>query len=153
MIEIGSKPIIIGLYWSWSTATLVRRRRCSSRQSRADAMRAACPRCRQQSPMHLSAKDWNRRITDETFDYYRCAACGIVFLSPVPRDIGKYYPTAYYGIPASIADLVAVAELERYKIELVQRYATRGRLLEIGPATAPSLGSPSRPASTPSPSK
>jgi SAM-dependent methyltransferase len=84
--------------------------------------------------MHLSAKDWNRRITDETFDYYRCAACGIVFLSPIPRDIGKYYPTAYYGIPASIADLAAAAQLERYKIELVQRYATRGRLLEIGPA-------------------
>ena len=97
-------------------------------------MQAACPRCRQPSVLHLSAKDWNRRITDETFDYYRCAACGIVFLSPIPQDIGKYYPGDYYGIPSTIADLAAAAELERYKIELVQRFATRGRLLEIGPA-------------------
>jgi len=97
-------------------------------------MHAACPRCRQQSPLRLSAKDWNRRITDETFDYYRCAACGIVFLSPIPQDIGKYYPGNYYNIPASVAKLAAAAELERYKIELVQRFATRGRLLEIGPA-------------------
>ena len=97
-------------------------------------MQAACPRCRQPSALHLSAKDWNRRITDETFDYYRCAACGIVFLSPVPPDIGKYYPGDYYGIPSTIADLAAAAELERYKIELVLRFATRGRLLEIGPA-------------------
>jgi 2-polyprenyl-3-methyl-5-hydroxy-6-metoxy-1,4-benzoquinol methylase len=97
-------------------------------------MRAACPRCRQESLLHLSAKDWNRRITDETFDYYRCAACGIVFLSPVPRDIGKYYPSDYYGIPSSVADLAAAAQFERYKIELVRRFATGGRLLEIGPA-------------------
>lgn len=82
----------------------------------------------------MSAKDWNRRITDETFDYYRCAACGIVFLAPIPQDIGKYYPSDYYGIPRSVADLAAAAEPERYKIELVQRFATGGRLLEIGPA-------------------
>jgi len=97
-------------------------------------MQAACPRCRQQSPLHLGARDWNRRITGETFDYYRCAACGIVFLSPIPQDIGKYYPADYYGIPRSVANLAAAAELERYKIELVQRFVARGRLLEIGPA-------------------
>lgn len=97
-------------------------------------MQAACPRCRQSSPLHLSAKDWNRRITAEIFDYHRCAACGIVFLSPIPQDIGKYYPGDYYGIPTSVADLAKAAEPERYKIELVQRYVASGRLLEIGPA-------------------
>jgi len=97
-------------------------------------MSAPCPRCRQGSPLYVSARDWNRGTSHETFDYYRCAACGIVFLSPIPQDIGKYYPTDYYGIPRSVADLAAAAEPERYKIELVQRYVTRGRLLEIGPA-------------------
>ena len=82
----------------------------------------------------MKAKDWNRSITDESFDYYRCAACGIIFLSPIPPDIGKYYSNDYYSIPASVAELAAAAELERYKIDLVQRFATRGRLLEIGPA-------------------
>jgi len=97
-------------------------------------MNANCPRCRLESHLRFRIGDLNRRITDAIFDYYCCSACGILFLWPVPEDIGKYYPDDYYSIPPSFDAFAAAAETERYKIELVQRFATRGRLLEIGPA-------------------
>ncbi|MEJ7615965.1 MAG: class I SAM-dependent methyltransferase [Pyrinomonadaceae bacterium] len=49
--------------------------------------------------------------------------------------MGKYYPPDYYSIPSSIEQLAAVEHHELYKIEIVQRFAAGGRLLEIGPAT------------------
>lgn len=97
-------------------------------------MEAQCPRCRQASPLQFRARDLNRRLTEETFDYFRCRACRIIFLSPVPQDISRHYPNDYYGIPASLEVFAANAELERYKIDIVRRFASRGRLLEIGPA-------------------
>ncbi len=97
-------------------------------------LQAPCLRCRQPAPFFLRTKDFNRRVTREAFHYFRCPSCGIVFLWPQPDDIGRYYPRDYYGIPRTVADLAAAAEPERYKIELVQRYVPRGRLLEIGPA-------------------
>lgn len=97
-------------------------------------MNAACPRCWRQSPLHFSVSDLNRRITAVIFDYYRCQDCAIVFLWPLPDDLGRYYPDDYYHIPATLEQLAPIAELERYKIEIVQRFAAAGRLLEIGPA-------------------
>lgn len=97
-------------------------------------MNADCPQCRRESPLHFRVGDLNRRITDEIFDYYRCPGCGVIFLSPLPADLGKYYPGDYYSVPGSAEEFAAMAEHERYKIELVQRFAPRGRLLEIGPA-------------------
>jgi len=100
----------------------------------AGANLAACPRCRRPSPWYCLAADYNRRLTEENFYYYRCPQCGIVFLSPVPADLGRHYPGDYYGIPGSAEQLAANAELERYKIDLVRRFVPGGRLLEIGPA-------------------
>jgi SAM-dependent methyltransferase len=97
-------------------------------------MNANCPKCRQESRLHLRIGDLNRRITDAIFDYYCCSACGIIFLWPVPNDLSKYYPNDYYCIPISREAFIAAAELERYKIDIVRRFASHGRLLEIGPA-------------------
>ena len=95
---------------------------------------APCPRCGQRSSLQFRAADRNRRTSGEAFDYYRCSACGIVFLSPLPADLSKYYPQDYYGIPPSLKALPEAAAPERYKIDIVRRFAASGRLLEIGPA-------------------
>jgi SAM-dependent methyltransferase len=85
--------------------------------------------------MLYTTKDFNRGLSDEQFTYYRCPNCHLTFLSPVPNDLGRYYPPEYYPMPASLAELARAAEAERYKIDLVRRLATAGHLLEIGPAT------------------
>jgi 2-polyprenyl-3-methyl-5-hydroxy-6-metoxy-1,4-benzoquinol methylase len=97
-------------------------------------MRATCPLCKQDSRLHFRTRDLNREITREIFNYYRCSSCNLIFLSPIPVDLGKYYPNSYYPIPSSISELTKSAEAERYKIDIVRQFASSGRLLEIGPA-------------------
>ena len=36
-------------------------------------------------------------ISGETFQLVRCRCCGQVVTTPVPPDIGRYYPVGYYG--------------------------------------------------------
>lgn len=94
-----------------------------------------CPKCRQVSTCFFKTRDYNRRLSDEVFNYYRCATCDLIFLSPIPADLQRYYPDDYYAIPVSLAELAATAEsLQRWKLDLVQRVARPGRLMEIGPA-------------------
>jgi 2-polyprenyl-3-methyl-5-hydroxy-6-metoxy-1,4-benzoquinol methylase len=97
-------------------------------------MTKRCPLCKKNSKLFFCAKDLNRQITQEAFHYYRCPSCGLIFLSPIPIDLEKYYPDNYYSVPSSINELAKAAEFERYKIDIVNQFASRGRLLEIGPA-------------------
>ena len=97
-------------------------------------MKAGCPRCGRESPLHFRVGDLNRRITDDIFDYYRCVSCGIIFLDPVPLNLGRYYPSDYYQVPTSLQKLALAAEPEQYKIDFVRRFTSGGSLLEIGPA-------------------
>ena len=97
-------------------------------------MNANCLVCRKESSLYFHSRDYNRKITPETFDYFQCKSCGLIFLSPIPNDLGKYYPDNYYSIPFSINGLAKAAQLERYKIDVVKKFAAGGRLLEIGPA-------------------
>ncbi|HET7489822.1 MAG TPA: class I SAM-dependent methyltransferase [Acidimicrobiales bacterium] len=54
----------------------------------------------------------------------------MVFLDPVPADLGRYYPPDYWETEP---DYAAFGAAERYKIDIVSRAAPAGRLLEIGP--------------------
>lgn len=94
----------------------------------------ACPNCKADSVEIFRTRDYNRRITRETFRYYRCSSCRSVFLHPVPGDLGKYYPSDYYSLPPTPREIASRAEPEKYKIELVREHKTGGRLLEIGPS-------------------
>lgn len=94
----------------------------------------ACPQCSMPSPHFLTARDYNRRTDRSRFAYRRCPRCHLVFLWPVPADLSAYYQSEYYGLPASLEAARDSAEPERHKLDLVQRYAAGGRLLEIGPA-------------------
>lgn len=77
--------------------------------------------------------DRNRRIGTSEFRYLRCERCGLIRLDNVPANLGDYYPNDYYELP-TLNQLAAVAAADPFKIETVQRFIPRGRLLEIGPA-------------------
>ena len=95
-----------------------------------------CPHCSGSADLLLQTKDFNRRISNDSFNYFRCNICHFVFLNPVPVDLYRYYPPAYYDIPKTHKELSLRAnKLQLWKINLVKLYAPgRGRLLEIGPA-------------------
>lgn len=81
----------------------------------------------------LRTRDYNRAASEASFSYERCTRCGLISLANVPADLAIYYAAGYHDIPSSTADLERGAEHDRYKIEMVRRFATGGRLLEIGP--------------------
>lgn len=93
----------------------------------------SCGFCHAKSQPYLKAKDLNRHTTNEVFTYYRCSSCGLIFLSPVPPNLGIYYPTDYYHFPASLDEFAPLTEAQAYKITLVKQFVSEGRLLEIGP--------------------
>jgi SAM-dependent methyltransferase len=93
-----------------------------------------CPRCGSEAPLLFETRDLNRRISAETFAYFGCARCDLVFLDPVPADLGTYYPDEYYGGLPSLPDVVVFARtVESYKLDLIRRFAPNGRLLDVGP--------------------
>lgn len=95
-----------------------------------------CPLCGNEAPLRFRARDSNCKISDEVFNYFRCSSCGLIFLSPIPANLGKYYRSDYiaYSIPSSLEQLAAQAEKVRFRIELVQKFVSSGRLLEVGPS-------------------
>lgn len=94
-----------------------------------------CLKCGRRAAVLFRTKDYNRRVSDEAFTYYRCETCHLIFLYPIPKDLGRYYPRNYYDIPKSEAELeIRAQRLQRWKLDLVQRFARGRRLLEIGPA-------------------
>lgn len=95
--------------------------------------RPACPYCGGPGEPFLEAPDFNRRVGDEVFTYYRCGSCGLIFLAPIPEDLGRYYPGDYHGLTGDRTELASAAEAERYKIDLVRRFVPSGTLTEIGP--------------------
>lgn len=100
-----------------------------------DSSSVRCPICKSDCRFLFNARDVNRGISPETFDYYRCLACALIFLAAVPADLARYYPNSYYSIPPSLDEVRRQANGQRFKIELVQSLAQNGRLLEIGPGT------------------
>ena len=93
-----------------------------------------CPNCKAHSEPYFISKDYNRHISNETFHHYRCPECELIFISPIPEDLGAYYPDTYHFVPDSVDYLEKASGHERYKIEIVQRFARTGSLLEIGPS-------------------
>ncbi len=99
------------------------------------AEQTACPQCGGAATLLFEASDMNRCITEEKFPYYRCDACTLVFLQPLPADLGRYYPTNYHEIPASLDDLLRGSQrTEGYKLDAIGSQGHGRRLLEIGPS-------------------
>ena len=94
----------------------------------------SCPGCGAHSPFFFTSKDFNRLVSDETFSHYKCPECKLIFVSPIPPDLGNYYLESYYFVPDSVDYMEKAAGHERYKIEIVQKFVKTGSLLEIGPS-------------------
>jgi 2-polyprenyl-3-methyl-5-hydroxy-6-metoxy-1,4-benzoquinol methylase len=92
-----------------------------------------CLFCGAESYLKYAATDENHRVSQEVFNYLKCSVCNGVFLDNPPHYLGSYYQNEYYDIP-SLKGLQSVADKDRSKIETVCRFATGGRLLEVGPA-------------------
>lgn len=93
----------------------------------------SCPLCKTSAEVLLKTRDLNRKISDEEFVYFQCKACGLIFLSGIPADIGKYYAESYYMVP-SLEKLKKIARAERFKIDMVKKFIKSGSVLEIGAA-------------------
>lgn len=97
-------------------------------------MKIYCSNCNSETDLYFQSQDYNRHTTREIFNHYRCRKCNLIFISPIPENLNAYYPQSYHFVPESIEFLEANTDSERYKIEIIQRYAKQGRLLEIGPS-------------------
>jgi 2-polyprenyl-3-methyl-5-hydroxy-6-metoxy-1,4-benzoquinol methylase len=97
--------------------------------------KSICPCCRKSASFSFKAKDYNRQITNEIYDYYECDYCELIFISPIPENLGKYYPETYYELPKTSEELNSRAKAtQQGKIDVILPFIDKGRLLEIGPA-------------------
>ncbi len=92
-----------------------------------------CPYCEGVSVHLLSSLDVNRRSTPDSFDYYKCSGCDLIFLDPRPDDMSPFYKNIYTPIPETLSQLRAIAKTEEYRMEPILKYKKCGKLLEIGP--------------------
>jgi len=92
-----------------------------------------CPYCEAVSVYLLSSLDVNRKSTTDSFDYYKCSGCDLIFLDPRPDDMGPFYNNLYTPIPKTLSQLRAIAKTEEYRMESILKYKQSGKLLEIGP--------------------
>lgn len=93
-----------------------------------------CTFCQGKTELLFRVKDLNRKLSNEAFSYYRCADCRLIFLSPHPADLGKYYPQDYYGTTRTLQDLEPEYVFNRYKVDIVRQFVPTGKLLEVGPS-------------------
>jgi hypothetical protein len=77
--------------------------------------------------------DRNRVMDSRRFEYRRCGACGVVWLSDPPSDLAAYYPGDYHDLPDA-ATLAREASHQNERLALFRRHAEPGRLVEIGPS-------------------
>jgi 2-polyprenyl-3-methyl-5-hydroxy-6-metoxy-1,4-benzoquinol methylase len=97
--------------------------------------RCACPYCAAESLWRFSAGDRNQHSTDETFAYYQCTVCRLLFIHPQPTDIERFYVHEQYDIPTDGRDFDKRADSQVWKLDILKPFITTGDMLEIGPAT------------------
>lgn len=107
-----------------------------------------CPHCTTPAPRFMRARDYNLRVSDADFDYYRCPRCGLVFLHPIPANLSDYYSSDYfvYARPTTLAELEDfLHEQEANKLRQLTAYKQSGSLLTSARATAGLLTAQRRP--------
>ncbi len=95
-------------------------------------MKVDCPQCQHSAVFAFEITDKNRAAGPDSFSYYCCSTCKLLFLRPIPPDLGRYYPDNYYPIPSSVQQLRQSAQIDEFKIDMIRRFVPEGRLLEIG---------------------
>lgn len=89
-----------------------------------------CRVCRSQGPISLlyNARDY---LTDERFEVWRCAHCGVAFTHPQPTSMNRFYPSCYrqYGWLAKTFLRFVYRWRARSWVRLL---GAKGRALEVG---------------------
>ena len=49
-----------------------------------------CPRCDVDSELAFATKDWDRRVSWETFNYRQCPDCSLILLSSILDNLDTY---------------------------------------------------------------
>ena len=96
--------------------------------------RLRCPHCASMASFEFCARDMNLRVSRADFPYFQCHGCGLWFIAEAPTDLDRYYPAAYFTLPANKARLTEVAGREQFKLDLIRPYQSGGDLLEVGSA-------------------
>jgi len=92
---------------------------------------SCCPLCGGCTTPAFTVGDRNRGIGHELFRYRRCRGCLTYYLVNVPADLGSYYPSDYYGLPAP-HEIDRAARAAQSKLEFVRPFASSGSLIEVG---------------------
>ncbi len=104
---------------------------------------AACRICNSSDvKLFCTAFDRAQRNTSETWQILQCAGCGFGWTSPpLPVErIASYYPPTYLGDVAGTLDEFLAGRRQRSrswrnesdKVRLLEKYASRGRILDVG---------------------
>lgn len=105
------------------------------KSNRSSIVKRHCPFCNIEGQYWNNARDLNRRLSSESFEYYLCPHCHCIFLSPIPINLSDYYRESdYYKLPETIQQIELEAQSQQERVELVKRFVPSGRLLDIGPA-------------------
>jgi 2-polyprenyl-3-methyl-5-hydroxy-6-metoxy-1,4-benzoquinol methylase len=95
----------------------------------------ACQHCGGATKVAFSIVDVNRRVSEERFSYARCTRCDLQFLVDPPHNLARFYPEEYHVLATTVDQLQAWSLSEHYKLDLVTRFRSSGRLIEIGPGS------------------
>jgi SAM-dependent methyltransferase len=103
------------------------------------AAASKCPLCGGPSSHAFTARDRNREITRERFEYAACQHCGTLFVVEPPSDLGRYYEGDYYHFGPDLEPLWRSNEHRKrsasYRVGLVLDHVAEGHLIEIGSGT------------------
>jgi len=102
-----------------------------------------CPVCfSQQWELFTTAVDRIFLRPEESWEIQRCQECGFGWTTPLlsEKEIKHYYPPTYYGDTARTIEAFLSGELQRSrswkgeegKVDLVQRFVNKGRILDVG---------------------
>ena len=102
-----------------------------------------CPVCSSPSKeLFLKCKDFT--VSGEIFEVQKCSGCGFCYTSPRPetKDLGKYYKSENYvshtgtkkGVVNRVYHWVRSYTMVK-KLQLVLKYAKRGKILDFGCGT------------------
>lgn len=93
----------------------------------------ACRACGGHVEVAFEATDRNRRLSEQSFTYGRCTACGLLRLLDPPNDLAHFYGGEYYRSPP-LNELRAVGRREAYQLEHLRAQVPEGHVIEIGAA-------------------
>lgn len=79
-------------------------------------------------------KDLRYGLSQDIFKIVKCRNCGLVFLNPrtTENEIGKFYSVNYYDNAVTKFENIFCDFLNRAKLNRIQKYKKKGRILDIG---------------------